>query len=73
MRREIAIWTRSSADWNKHSGLPPVTEKVMSTMLRSRSSMKNVAACERAYWIRVKRVDFQLAWSSSIYVEIEAT
>lgn len=28
---------------------------------------------ERAYWVRVKQADFHRAWSSPIYVEMEAT
>ena len=34
---------------------------------------ENAAAGERAYWIRVVQTDFHRAWSSPIYVDIEAT
>ncbi len=34
---------------------------------------ENAVASERAYWVRVKQADFQVAWSSPIYVEIRST
>ena len=34
---------------------------------------ENAVASERAYWVRVKRAHFHLAWCSPIYVEIRST